>query len=183
MTNGYQIRNQESMFFMTFQIVDWVDVFTRVSYKEIIVESFQYCIDNKGLELFAYVIMTNHVHVIVKAKPGFIISNIIRDFKKYTANQILKTMLSINESRKEWILKRFEFAAMRHKRNSKYQIWTNENHPVALTEKSRIDNALTYIHQNPVRAGMVNNIEDYYIYSSASIYCGLEGRLKVTLIS
>ncbi len=182
MANGYQIRNQESIYFMTFQIVDWVDIFTRMDYKEIVVESFQYCIDNKGLELFAYVIMTNHIHVIVNAKPGFSISNIIRDFKKYTANQILETILIISESRKEWILKRFEFSAMKHKRNSKYQIWTHENHPVALTEKSRIDNALNYIHQNPIRAGMVNKMENY-IYSSASNYCGLGGRLKVTLIS
>lgn len=101
MANGYQIRNQESIYFMTFQIVDWVDIFTRLDYKEIVIESFQYCIDNKGLELFAYVIMTNHIHVIVNAKPGFSISNIIRDFKKYTANQILETILIINESRKE----------------------------------------------------------------------------------
>jgi len=181
MANGYQIRNQESMYFMTFQIVDWVDIFTRMDYKEIIIESFQYCIDNKGLELFAYVIMTNHIHVIIRAKPGFIISNIIRDFKKYTANQMLEMMQNIDESRKEWMLKRFEFSAMKHKRNSKYQIWTHENHPVELTENSRIDNALNYIHQNPVRSRLVNNMEGY-VYSSASNYCGLGGRIEVTLI-
>ena len=182
MSNGYQIRNQESMYFMTFQIVDWVDIFTRVDYKEIIIESFEYCINNKGLELFAYVIMSNHIHVIVRAKPECIMSNINRDFKKYTANQIIEKIHKINESRKEWILKRFEFSAIRHKRNSNYQIWTHENHPVELTENHRIDNALNYIHQNPVRAGIVKNIEDY-IYSSASNYCGLAGRIKVSLIS
>ena len=181
MSNGYQIRNQESLYFMTFRIVDWVDIFTRVAYKEIVVDCLEYCINNKGLELFAYVIMSNHIHLIVRAKPGFINSNIIRDFKKYTAIQILEKMLEINESRKDWILKRFQFAAMKHKRNSTYQIWTHENHPVELTDNIRVDNALNYIHQNPIRAGIVKNSEDY-IYSSASNYCGLGGRIQVSLI-
>ena len=56
MGDAYQIKNQEEVYFLTFQVVGWADVFTRQVYKEMILESFDYCRLNKSLELFAYVI-------------------------------------------------------------------------------------------------------------------------------
>lgn len=67
----------------------WADVFSRKSYRDILIESFEYCRKEKGLELFAYVIMTNHVHVIVRSKKNDL-SGWGRDFKKYTSKQVLK---------------------------------------------------------------------------------------------
>jgi hypothetical protein len=63
MSQGYQIYDQNKLHYLTFQIVQWVDVFTRNEYKQIIVNSFDYCRKNKGLELYAYVIMTNHIQM------------------------------------------------------------------------------------------------------------------------
>ena len=71
MSQGYQIYDQNKLHHLTFQIVQWVDVFTRNEYKQIIVNSFDFCRKNKGLELYAYVIMTKHIHLIARAKETF----------------------------------------------------------------------------------------------------------------
>lgn len=181
MSTGYKILDQNALFYMTFQIVDWVDIFTRKIYKDIVIESFEYCKESKGLNLYAYVIMSNHIHLIASAREGFALSDIIRDFKKYTAKQFLEEITKPTESRNDWMLKRFEFAAKRHKRNSEFQIWTHENHAVELITNKFIDQKLNYIHENPVRAGIVSKAEDY-IYSSARNYCELDYILKVDLI-
>ena len=81
----YKIQNQESEYFVTLTIVDWVDVFIRKRYKDIVIESLDYCQRQKGLTVFAYVIMSSHLHLIVKADKGLRFSDILRDFKKYTA--------------------------------------------------------------------------------------------------
>ena len=130
MSDGYQIYDQSAPYYMTFQIVEWVDVFTRTQYKDIIIDCFDFCRRNKGLQLYAYVIITNHIHLIAKANNGFRLSDIVRDFKKFTANQLLAEMQKASESRRELMLKRFEFAANKNSRNSFYQLWTQENHPV-----------------------------------------------------
>lgn len=80
------------MYFLTFTIVDWVDIFSRKVYRDIVIESLAYCIKAKELKLYAYVIMTNHVHVIVSSGNGKL-SDTVRDFKKYTANAILDAYL------------------------------------------------------------------------------------------
>ena len=51
MSTGYKILDQNALFYLTFQIVDWVDIFTRKIYKDIVIESFVYCMENKGLNL------------------------------------------------------------------------------------------------------------------------------------
>lgn len=96
------------------------------------VDSFRYCIVNKGLRLFGFVIMWNHIHLIASAAEPNRLSDIIRDFMKYTANYFLKEIKNPTESRQDWMIKRFEFAAKSNKRNSEYQIWTHENHAVEL---------------------------------------------------
>jgi REP element-mobilizing transposase RayT len=178
MSQGYQIYNQNTLYYLTFQVVEWVDIFTRKEYKDIAISSFDFCRKNKGLELYAYVIMSNHIHLIARAKAGFQLSDIVRDFKKFTAKELLEKIRMPSESRSDWMLKRFEFAAMRHKRNSDYQIWTHENHAVELYSHEFIQQKLNYIHQNPVRAGWVFNCEDY-MYSSARNYAGLENVLEI----
>jgi REP element-mobilizing transposase RayT len=181
MTTGYQIQDQNGLYFLTFQIVDWVDIFTRRIYKDVVIDSLKFCVDNKGLNLFAYVIMSNHIHLIASAEKGHNLSDIVRDFKKYTARLFLENMNEPFESRSDWMLKRFEFAAKRHKRNSKYQIWTHENHAVELISTKFVEQKLNYIHENPVRAGIVESPEDY-LYSSARNYSSLPTFLNVILI-
>ena len=84
MSSGYQIQDQYATHFLTPTIVDWVDIFTRKIYRDIIIESLAFCIKNKGLILYGYVIMTNHLHLLVRSEPGKL-SDTMRDFKKFTA--------------------------------------------------------------------------------------------------
>jgi REP element-mobilizing transposase RayT len=67
--DAYQIKNQTGLYFLTLQVVGWVDIFTRQSYRDIIIDSFVFCRKSKGLKVYAYVIMSNHVHCIVSAPP------------------------------------------------------------------------------------------------------------------
>ena len=93
MTTGYKIEEQDKLYFITMQVVEWIDVFTRENYRKIIVENLEYCIKNKGLEIYAWVIMSNHIHLLLKSSTDNI-SGIIRDFKSYTSKVILEEIKS-----------------------------------------------------------------------------------------
>ena len=180
MSDSYQIKNQEGLYYLTFQVVGWADIFSRKYYRDIVIDSFKYCREEKGLELYAYVIMTNHIHLIAKSKKGNL-SDLVRDFKKHVSKQVFKTIQEINESRKEWLEIIFKYHAKYNKRAGERQLWTHENHAVELTDNNMIDSRINYIHQNPVRAGWVNQPEDY-LYSSARNFAQLESQLQIDQI-
>ncbi|MBN1926961.1 MAG: transposase, partial [Prolixibacteraceae bacterium] len=87
MSTGYQINDQEGLYYLTFQIVDWIDIFTRQVYRDIVIESLRFAIENKNLNVFAFVIMSNHMHTIMQSGIGEL-SNTIRDIKKFTSKRI-----------------------------------------------------------------------------------------------
>ena len=169
MSHGYLIHDPAATYFLTFQVIDWVDIFTREVYRKEIIDSFRHCRQTKGLVLYAYVIMSNHVHLIARAESENL-PDVIRDFKKYTASQILRQIKKGPESRKDWMLKRFEFAAQSHSRNSEYQFWTHENHAMEIHSPGFMKQKMDYIHDNPVRAGWVSEPWEW-LYSSATNYC------------
>lgn len=177
----YLIVNQNLPHFITMTVVEWVDIFTRKDYKIIIVDALNYCIQNKGLEVFAWVIMSNHVHLIVRAKEGKILSHILRDLKKFTSKEIVLTITTIAESRRDWLLNRFSFEAKRTGRAKYYKVWRDANHAVCLENTEWILQRLNYIHQNPVRQMIVSNCEEY-IFSSAIDYAGGKGLVIVTKV-
>ena len=179
----YIIRDQNAMHFLTFTVIDWVDVFTKKDYKMELVDSMNYCIREKGLVVYGWVIMSNHIHVIWKAKEGYELSGIIRDFKKFTAKRIIKLIEEGAESRKVWMLKKFEFAAKRVKTNTRYKFWKDSNHAVCLTEldTKMMEQKLEYIHYNPVKAMIVHQPEDY-VFSSAADYAEEAGLVEVEFI-
>ena len=125
--------------------------------------------------------MSNHIHLIARAKECYILSDIIRDFKKFTAKEILNKIQVGIESRRDWILKRFQFAAKQHIRNSNYQVWTHENHAIELISKKFIDQKLNFIHKNPVRAKIVTEAI-HYVYRSARNYAGFESVLEIDFL-
>jgi REP element-mobilizing transposase RayT len=179
---GYKIRNQQAIHFITFAVVEWIDVFTRQQYRDVLVDSLNYCIKEKGLRLHAWVIMSNHVHFIVSAKEGKQLSDILRDFKKFTSVKILEAIKNNSyESRKEWILAIFKAKGKENSRNSIFQFWRQDNQPIELSDNNMIDQRLNYIHNNPVEAGIVEKEEDY-LYSSAKDYCGELGLIKIELL-
>ncbi len=107
MKEGYVIRDQSAPHFITATVVDWIDVFTRRVHRDCIIEAFDYSIKNKGLVVFSYVIMSNHIHMVVQAQHNNL-SDLIRDFKKFTARTLLNEIQTTPESRREWMLERLK---------------------------------------------------------------------------
>lgn len=180
-SENYRIRNQHSVYFLTFTVTDWVDVFTRRNYRDIIAESLSYCRKNKGLQLFAWCLMTNHIHMVCTTKPPFKMSDFVRDFKKFTAKSVLFDIQSLPESRKEWMLYRFEYAGKFDNRIKKYRFWQDKSHPIELTTTEMIEQKINYIHENPVKTGLFCAAEDY-LYSSARNYAGLNSVVEIDFI-
>jgi REP element-mobilizing transposase RayT len=181
MSHQYRVRNPEEIYFVTFTIVDWVDVFTRTGYKRLIVDALIYCQQQKGLEIYAYCLMTNHLHLLVSAQHPAVLPDIIRDFKKHTSKEIVKLIQSEPESRKDWMLYRFQYNAKYTSRVQDYKVWQDGYHGIACDNISMLSQKLDYIHNNPVRAGIVN-LPEHYQYSSAANYAGEGGLMEVLLL-
>lgn len=119
-----QNRITSEVYFITITVVDWVDIFTRPCYKHIILNSLSYCQQEKGLIIYAWVLMSNHLHMIIGTDKADNTSDIIRDFKKYTSKEIIKTIeADVQESRKQWLLNRFEYAGRNDKKIKNYKFW------------------------------------------------------------
>ena len=177
---GYKIRNQAATHFLTFTIVGWIDVFRRQHYRDIIIDSFKYCQQNKGLQIGGYVIMSNHIHTIFTATQNNL-SDIVRDFKTYTSKAITKAILTEQESRRAWLTYMFEFYAKRTNANQIFKVWTSNNHPEEIYSREFLLSKLNYIHLNPVRAGLVAEPE-HYLYSSASNYVHNKGLIEIDFL-
>lgn len=171
---------REKLHYHTLQVYDWIDIFTRQCYRDIVVESIIYCQKNKGLQVFGYVIMSNHVHLICNSPDGNL-SATIRDLKKFTSRKIIESIGNGNENRRKWLLDRFKFHGVKNSRNENYQVWTHENHAVILYSNTFIGEKLNYLHNNPVRSGIVEKPEEY-IYSSAKNYADMSGLIEVIKI-
>ena len=168
-----------NLYFTTSTVVDWMDAFTRPLYKHIVVDSLEYCQKNKGLDIYAWVLMSNHLHMIVGIEGGIAIGDVLRDFKKYTSKSIIKAILeNPQESRKEWLMDRFGFRAANDKKITGFKFWQDGNHVEHIESYDFYKQKLEYIHQNPVKQEIVERAEDY-LYSSARNYAGLDGLLKV----
>ncbi len=177
MSTGYQIDHPASTYFLTFTVIDWVDIFTRKIYRDTLISSLDFCRKEKGLQVWGYVIMTNHMHCILSARNENL-PDVIRDYKRFTATTILNTIPIIPESRKDWLMKRFEFSAHKNERNSQHQFWTHDNHAEIILSQSFFFQKLKYIHMNPVHAGWVDKPSDW-LYSSARNHDGLEGLIEI----
>jgi REP element-mobilizing transposase RayT len=167
----YLITDQHATYFLTFTVVDWIDIFTRTVYKTIIVDALNYCAEHKGWQIYAWVLMSNHLHLVVATQPPFRMSEVIRDFKRFTSKKILEAIQHNPESRREWLLDKFSYHARRTGRAKKYKLWKDDNHAIYLDNATMTKQRIDYIHQNPVMAMTVANQEDYLL-SSASVYAG-----------
>ncbi|KAA5533743.1 transposase [Taibaiella lutea] len=179
---GYKIRNEAGIHFVTFAVVEWVDVFTRKEYRDIVLDSIRYCQKEKGLLLHGWCLMSNHIHLIISA-IGQNSSDILRDLKKFTSKQIIQAIINNpQESRKEWMLQIFEKTGAENSRNTKYQFWRQDNQPKEIFSELFWIQKLEYIHKNPVTAGIVDNADDY-LYSSARDYYGTgKGLLDIVIL-
>ena len=171
---------KDGIYFLTSTITDWVDVFTRPIYKHIIIDSLNYCQKNKGLNIYAWCLMSNHLHMIASADEDIYLSDILRDFKKFTSKEIVKAIQDNPESRRDWMIDRFQFKA-NYMKNVDYKFWQEGNEAKEIFTEEFLLQKIEYIHNNPVVAEIVDNPIDYK-YSSACNYAGEKGLIDVILV-
>ena len=181
MSTKYKFHDQSQLYFVTFSTINWIDLFIRNEYKQIMLDSWKHCQAKKGLEIYGWCIMTSHIHMII-GTHGENLENIIRDMKRHTSIALRDALKNHpGESRKEWMLWMMERAGKKNGHNIEFQLWQQDNHPIELFNPKILHQKLDYIHYNPVEAGIVENPEDY-LYSSARDYFGLLGLIDIILV-
>ena len=181
MSEKYKFNDPEGIYFTTLTVVHWIDLFTRKELKYIVVNSLKHCQEHKGLIIHAWCLMPSHLHLIISSKNEKL-SDILRDFKKYTSKEFIEEISRINESRKEWLLEMFKKAGESLHRIKNYKVWQDGNHPKQLTTNWFSQQKLDYVHNNAIEAEIVENAE-YYLYSSARDYAGLKGLSYSALVA
>jgi putative transposase len=141
-------------YYLTFTARNWYYIFDRHNRFQILADSLKYCQKNKGVKIYAYVFMINHLHVIASGNDmiGF-----VRDFKKYTSKEIQNNIIATEPG----VLKLFDLG------NGRYEFWSSTNMPKMIENEGYLIQKLNYIHENPVRRQFVKKPEDW-IWSSAN---------------
>lgn len=178
MSDKYKIAEKDKAYFVTLTVVGWIDVFIRNNHKLAIVESLRYCQQNKGLEIYGWCLMSSHLHMICKAEGENTLSEILRDFKKYTAKKIIHQIIEEPESRREWMLQYFRNRGENLTRIKEYKFWKDGNQAKIIYSSDFFDEKLNYIHNNPVEDMIVEHPEDYLL-SSARNYAGLDSLIEI----
>jgi putative transposase len=177
MSEKYKIRDRNWPYFVTFTVERWIDVYTRDLYKNIFVDSLNYCIEHKRLIVHAWVLMTNHAHLLIDS-TDVPIEFMVRDFKRHTSKATFKAIGDNIQESRGWMTYFFERAGHGNCMNKHFQFWQNGYHPIHCWKKELILQKIKYIHQNPVRAGFVSY--DYeWKYGSASNYVNDIGMVKI----
>ena len=123
------MRNGDGVYFVSFATVYWIDVFIREVYFQAIIQALAFCRKEKGIRIYGYCIMPSHIHLLFQAKNQNP-TEVLRDFKKFTANQLIKLIReNQQESRREWLFWMFSRAAIKRDNVQKYQFWQHHNQP------------------------------------------------------
>ena len=122
----------DELYFVTLTVTNWIDVFTRRIYNDFIIDNLTWCQQHKKLNIYAYVIMTNHIHMVANVTDGSL-GDVLRDFKTYTSKELLKLIRNNDqESRRDWMIKQFETAGKYNPLNVNHQFWQNGNFPIVI---------------------------------------------------
>ncbi|MFQ5706708.1 MAG: transposase [bacterium] len=163
MRSRYKFIEKEAIYFVTCTIVEWLPVFTHGKYFEILIDSLKFCQHHKDLEIYAFVLLDNHLHLVVFGPE---LSLIVGSFKKFTARQVIN---SLKKDHKDWLLTELAFYKKRYKTKSDYQVWQEGSHPQLIISDEMLIQKIEYIHYNPVKRGLVDKPE-HWRYSSARNY-------------
>jgi putative transposase len=144
---------------LTLTVMDWRYIFDTYQRRKILINALLYCIENKGLKVFSFVIMLNHLHLIIQSSD---VAGFIRDFKKQTSFELMKNLKIHNP----------EIAVKFEDGKGKYCIWKKTNFPKLIETDPYFRQKKEYIEKNPVRKGYVERPEQWR-YSSAFPTCGI----------
>ena len=178
MYRKYKVFNISKPYFVTSSVLSWIKIFDDKEIVSILIDSIIYCQLNKGLEIYAYVIMPDHFHMVCRSKTDNSLSEIFRDLKKFTSRTTI-TYLKQQKSEiySEWL---DCFRNGNNESGDSYKIWQDGFNPKELSSNKFIDQKIEYIHNNPVKAGIVERPEDYN-YSSAVNYAEKTGIIDVVV--
>ncbi|MBC7265135.1 MAG: transposase [Chloroflexi bacterium] len=168
-------------FFITCTVVEWLPLFPIEPYRNAILDSLRYLTSHKPAELNAYVLMPSHLHAILWPHPNARIGDVLRDFKRFTSRAISR----LAETRGEIdYLRAFRRArqAGRSQETSTYQVWQEGSHPEAIYSPGFARQKLEYIHNNPVKAGLVTSPTEWPYSSARDYLLGEESVLPVSLL-
>ncbi|HSV61718.1 MAG TPA: transposase, partial [Chthoniobacterales bacterium] len=149
MRSRYRINNENAAHFITSTVIERMPIFTTAACCDILVHSFEYCREHKGLRIHAWVILDNHFHAIVS---GPRLPQIVADLKKFTAHELLG---QLKLEGREWLLNQLSYFRAAHKSASSHQIWQEGVHPQSITNDEVMLQKLEYLHNNPVKRGLV----------------------------
>ena len=168
----YHVVHPQHPHFITATVNNWLPLFTRPETMDIVLDCWRFLQLNNNLEIFGYVILENHLHLIARSTD---INRDIRRFKSYTAREIVAYL---EKQKSVHLLRLLAFFKRKHKVESTYQVWEEGNHPQVITREEVLRQKLDYIHQNPIKRGYVDAPE-HWRYSSARNYAGQAGLIEV----
>ena len=165
MANRYKVTEDSNHpYLVTCTIVNWWPVFISKEYCDILSNSFNFLSEKRGLRIHAYVFMPTHIHAIISSETDTI-PNLMRDFKRFTSHSIIEKAKELSHKN---LSKLFQKAGEFSGQNNG-KVWQDEYHPKVISSGSMFEQKISYVHQNPVRKGLV--YQDYdWVYSSASYY-------------
>ena len=160
MRSRYRVHEQDRAHFVTSTVVAWLPIFTTAARCDVLVQSFEYCRAHKQLKIYGWVILDNHFHAILSAPD---LPRTMADLKRHTALQLLELL---EEENAEWLLHQLRYHRAQHKTESEYQVWLEGFHPQSIATDEIMLQKLEYLHNNPVKRGLVASPE-HWRYSSA----------------
>ena len=182
MSRKYKFGDSDSLYFITYGVIYWIDVFIRNEYKDVLIDSWKFCQANKGLEIYGWIIMPSHVHMIISSHSHKL-QDTIGQMKSHTSRTLKEIISSSSfESRKEWMIPMMRQAGMTRSNNKDWQFWQQHNQPLVISNADEFYKTLEYLHSNPVAAGFVRKQEDW-LYSSAGDFYGRKGMIELSHIS
>jgi len=169
---------QALAYFVTATLSGFVELLDEEGYAQIILRNLDFYREKFGFRLLAYVVMPQHIHLVLQPSSKGNISQIMRDFKRHTAKEIIERLKEENRTE---VLGVFMEAAKRYhpNENREYQVWEDRFDDVAVYSDEVLRTKIEYIHNNPVKAGLEES-QDAFLYSSARNYhCGDHSVIKV----
>jgi putative transposase len=149
--------------FFTATILYWKKLLLPDKYKQIIVESLRFLVENKRVKVYGFVIMPNHLHLLWKMEEPYHREDVQRDFLKFTAQQI-RFDLQKNHPK---VLEYFRVNA----KDRQYQIWERNPLSIYCYSQEVTEQKLKYIHNNPLQEKwQLASVPEEYIYSSGQFY-------------
>src|ERR1700733_4197788 len=174
---------RDACYFLTLNVVDKIDVFVRPAYKQVIADSLNYFIAAHEVVVYAWCLMSSHLHLMIKTEKGTGPAHFEKDFKKHTTPEIIQAIEMEMDFRREWMIQRFEGFSASLRRIEKFQVWQSCSSPLHIDHEQpgMLMDRIEHIHDNPVRERIVDLAESY-LYSSARDYAGLKGLVNVKVI-